>query len=348
MTLLAIDGLAYLASNTVLQRYSFSASSPKVIATDGPFNSVSRNGAWDLDGSPDQAGLLTSNTDPTFIWQAYFSRWGAQLETEAKVLRFVNDSEGIEHVGLMFFADGSIEARNGGGAVLGTRSPVGAVDLSGKWNFMECKVLISDTVGTVDLKINGQVILAITSADTRNAGTNSWVDMIIYDCVDGADVRLSNMVMMNSSGSIFNDFLGPRRIYTLFPNASPTANWTRSSTTSTNWELVDELSPDGDTTFVESLSTGDIDMYGFVNLSTTATSIGAVAVNISARESTSLSARNMRVRIDSTGNVATGPTIALSTSYSIYQTVFETDPNGSIPWTPSAVDALLAGIEVIV
>lgn len=347
MTLLAIDGLAYLTSATVTQRYSHAVSSPKTIATDGIFNSVSRNGAWDLDGSPDEAGLLTSNTDPTFIWQGYFSKLGGQAFAAAKNLRFQNTSEAVEHVGLFFFPDGSVEARNGDGTVLGTKSAPGSFTAATKWNFIECKVLINDTTGTVDLKINGQVILAITSADTRNGGTNSWVDMIIYDCVDSNDIRICNMVMMNSSGSDFNDFLGPRRIYTLFPNASPTANWIRSSTTSTNWELVDETSPDGDTTFVESLSTGDIDMYGFVNLSTTATSVDAIAVNISARESTSLATRNMRVRIDSTGNVATGPTIALSTSYAIYQNVFETDPNGSIPWTVGAVNVILAGIEVI-
>lgn len=344
MTLLSMDGTAYYGNNTQVQRAAHTVSNPPANGTGGPFNSVHRNGAWAFSNGADEAGILTSNTDPTFIWQGYIRKDSAADLNPGKFLRFHNFGESIDHVVLLFRGDGSVEAQNGDGTTLGTRSPPGTWHQQ-KWNFVEGKVLISDTVGTVDLKIDGRVILTITSADTRNGGTNSWCDMMIYDAATNSGTRFSNAVMMNSSGSAFNDFLGPRRIYTLFP-ISGDNNWTPSAG-STNWQLVDETDNNGDTNYVESLSTGTIDMYGFQNLSTTATSIDAIAVNVAARESTSLSARNMRVVIDSTGNVANGGTIALSTSYSIYQTVFEINPHLGGAWNVSDVNSLLAGIEVI-
>ena len=346
MTLLAMDGLAYYGNNTQTQRNAHTVSNPPVDPDGGPFNSVHRNGRWGMGNQADEAGLLTTNTDPTFIWQGYLRKNASADLTPGRLLRFHNFGEGVDHVAIIFNGDGSVEAQNGDATTLGTVSEPG-IWHQGMWNFIECKVLISDTVGTVDLNINGRVIFTITSADTRNGGTNSWCDMLIYDTSNASAYSISNTVMMNSSGSAFNGFLGPRRIYTMFPTANSSVTWTRSSTTSSSWDLIDELDNDGDTTFVESLSTGDIDMYVFQNLSTTATSIDAIGVNIAARESTATAARNMRLRIDSTGNIATGATIALSTSYLIYQSVFEVDPNGGGAWSVSAVDALLAGIEVI-
>lgn len=343
MSLLFFDGAAFYDTGTGSQRATL-AGTPTVQATSGPFNSVSANGRWLCNGASDNIRFVTNNTDATFIAQFYLERDILHLLTESNSIRFRNNDDSVDHLYLYFFADNSIELRRGTGTVLFRTGRV--YSGSSNWNYVECKMTINDTTGSFVMRVNGREVINVSSVDTKNGGTGNYADSLVVLNNGNGSHYVANVLLMNGAGSApYNDFIGQRRVYTLFPNAGDTSNWTRSSTASTNWQLVDDSAPDGDTTYVESASTGTIDMYGFTNLSTSASSVDAIAVNISARDS-STSPGNMRARIDSTGSVATGTAFTLSTDYTIYQTIFTDNPASTAGWTTGNINTLLAGIEV--
>lgn len=345
MGLLFFDGSSFYSTTTLSQRYSFS-SSPVVEPTSGHWNATHRNGRLLCDTGADFIDLATNNTDSVFIaqWYNYTQNIGLAGDTQNSH-NFRNNSEGITHVTMRIKSNGCLQFLRGGTTtILISESMV----RSNNWHYLEVALKISDTVGQIHARVDGKLVLNEYGLDTKNGGTNAWVDTLRVD-PDGnntRDIYVCNPIFMSSTGSSYNNFIGPKRVYTCFPTGGDTSNWTRGSTGSTNWQLVDETDPDGDSTFVESASTGTVDLYQFENLPSNCSVVDAVAINFSAKDSTG-GTSNMRAIIDSTGNISNGATVSLTSSYAIYQTIFMTDPNGGGAWTPAAVNNLLAGIEVV-
>ena len=346
MSIVGVDGTSYYTTATAGQRATIS-SSPVVQETSGMWSGSHRSGRWLMNSSSDVADIFTNNTHTTFICQFFMYRDGQYDRSGTDSIAFRNEADAIDHIQVVFHRDGRIEFFRGGSASIAITTK--GVWTDQVWHYYEMKVRISDTIGVIQCRVNGELVVDEQGLDTRNGGTDSWVDGIRMREGNALNSYFQQFVFMNGDGvAPFNDFIGQKRIYTLFPNASGSHQaWTRSSTGSTNWQLVDETAPDGNSTFVESDSTGTIDMYNFESLSTTCTVVDAVIVNTSAIASSTGANYGIRHRIDSTGSIATSTNFQLSTSgYFIYQSVFSTNPDSTAGWTPAAVNLLMAGMEV--
>ena len=78
-------------------------------------------------------------------------------------------SSGNSNVDMIMNVDGSLSVRRGGSAVLGT-IPAVAFPLANTWYYVEAQVRVHNTLGFVNVRINGnQVLTTAATLDTLNS-----------------------------------------------------------------------------------------------------------------------------------------------------------------------------------
>lgn len=207
------------------------------------------------------------------------------------------------------------------------------------WYCIEIKVVLSDTVGEVTVKIDGAQKLNLTSKDTIYDGDGTIDDIMIYQ--ESTDTVYVDDIVIDSSA-----WPGVGGLHVLVPSgAGNYTNWTPS--TGSNYECVNENPPTDDTDYVstDASVTGTKDSYAMGNLSVSAHSIPRVGVFSKAKLDASGSG-NLIPFLRSNSTDDDGDTTALSTSWKWCNGYWDTDPgNGDIAWTDTNVNALEAGIK---
>jgi hypothetical protein len=217
------------------------------------------------------------------------------------------------------------------------------------WHHFEAKAVVADSGGSCEIRVNGQTIINY-SGDTRQSTTGTAGIDRVYFCSPASSVpgggAWDDFYVMDTSGSALNDFIGDCRVNTLQPTSDVAVAFTRS-TGASNYLTVDEGRQNGDTDYVETaLGAGTIDRYGYSDLSAAVGTVRAVQAITWARK-TDAATRTMRNIVVSGGTTSTGTSYPLLTSYAPYVTLLTTDPATAAAWTPSAVNAVTAGVEVV-
>src|SRR4029079_18835159 len=174
---------------------------------------------------------------------------------------------GTLHVDFRLGPAGTIQATRNG-TVLGTGTAVIAIDT---WTYLEFKVTISDTVGVVVTKVNGVTDLNLSSQDTRN-GANSTANTIeiLGNGNTTSTIRLDDLYINDGTGGVDDDFWGDIRIVAKsVDGAGNSAQFTPS--TGSNWQNVDDATPNGDTDYNESSTVNHIDSMTTAALGVTGT-----------------------------------------------------------------------------
>lgn len=223
----------------------------------------------------------------------------------------------------------------------------------GSWHWVEIKIVNGSnaTNGEITVRVDGSNVLNTTGINTMPNNTAQVIGTFMLSgprTGTGATCRIDDLFIMDTTGSAFNTFMADRRIQSLIPTADgATVNWTASA--STDVSCVDDAlgAANDDTDYIHSVTAGQESRFAMGNLSVSPTSIDAVMIKMRTRKSDA-GDRTIRGLINSNSVEATGPTIGLSTDY-MWRSggVFLTNPDGSVAWTESAVNALEAGVEVV-
>lgn len=276
-------------------------------------------------------------------YRAESSLAGADNSTVC-LLAFRSDAGVTVHVVLTVTATGEMRVRRGSGSgtILGTSAP--GVFTADTWHYVEMKVFLSDTVGTVDVQVDGVNVLSLTGQDTKNAGTETVFDQVEFGTFF-VTTRLRDIYVANGAGTVNNDFLGDCRVTALLPDADSTPeDWATSTGTST-FALIDEVPPNGDTDYIQSDVNGQISRVAFANLTDVTHTVYGVQTAAYARKDDA-GARSVRVGIFSDATLGNGADHVLATSYTTKVDLFELDPDGAVAWTPAAVNAAFVQVEV--
>ena len=220
---------------------------------------------------------------------------------------------------------------------------------AGAFYFFEVKVLLATTTsandGAINIRINGSLVYSQTGMDLAGSGTNPGTFVLFHSGTSRVvDWWVDDMIVMDTSGSRMNDFIGDCRIDTLSPNAagSDTA-WTGAYTD------VDDTpnSTDGDSTYIASSTAGQKESFSFPALSIVPDFIYAACPRARARK-TDGGVRTYRAYVNSTGDVTNGATIGLLTDYAWDRLgAFYEDPDTATLWTRSGLDAASFGLEIV-
>lgn len=252
---------------------------------------------------------------------------------------------GTIHVDLRFDTTNQRFVVTRNGVTLATGDTVISIDT---WYYIELKVVIHDTTGSFDLRINNVTETwnaANTNVDTRNGGTgvvDRWRGRLSN--TSGSAVWIDDLYIVDGAVS-GADFLGDVRVDTKFPDAAGD-NTDFTPSTGSNYTNVDETDPDGDTTYNESATVGHKDTFSLSDTPGLGATVYGVAHIMRARK-TDAGTRELRGLLKSSGGTTTNQTTrSLSDSYVSYFQHNENVPGGT-GWTESDVDGLKAGYEVV-
>jgi catechol 2,3-dioxygenase-like lactoylglutathione lyase family enzyme len=227
-----------------------------------------------------------------------------------------------------------------GTTVLGTSTGAGLVGTV--YSYIEVKIFLHASAGTVDVWVEGQNVLSLTSQNTLNTST-AEINLLGMSGANTTHNQFDDLYILDDSGSDNTSELGPVFVETLVPDADGNVNDFTPST-GFNWENVDDIAPDDqDGTYNHSGTATDQELYGFAAL---AGNIGVVyAVEASAlirKEDAGF--REIRHVARSNVTEVEGPNKVFGTNYKNITHIFEKDPDGDVVWDEASVNAAQFGI----
>jgi hypothetical protein len=217
---------------------------------------------------------------------------------------------------------------------------------SGGWNHIEAWVQIGGSDGAVEVRLNGVTAVTANSANTDFTGAgevSQWASYVSGALVSGA-INIDDWIPGQGTGSdsdsdFTGDFIGDRKVFTDFPDADTAAvDWVPSSGGS-RFAMVDEADPDGDSTYDEAAVEGDVMGLSFPDLPADVISVQGVAMVHLSRK-TDAGPCDLQLAVQSSGDEDQGTDRPMTTAYTLYGDMFETDPHTGLPWTRAAVNAM--------
>lgn len=224
------------------------------------------------------------------------------------------------------------------GSLLGSSAP--AVIVANTWHHIEWIVVISTTLGSFSVQVDGVSVLHL---DNLNTGSTAITQVEWMDLAGSNDVRnhhLDDVICHDGS-----EFLGPVRVLTLFPAADSTPqDWTVTGA-ATAAEAVDEATPDDDTSYIGAPIINDLATFEMPELPADLIELVGVYIPILARQEEA-GTTTLQVSIITDGLTVAGPSLALTPSYNYKQSVFQEDPSQSgLPWTKEQFETSILQIE---
>ena len=236
--------------------------------------------------------------------------------------------------------------RGQGGTLIGT---VAVDSLPPGWHYFEIRVKVDDTVGEIELRVDGVTAIGpLTGVDTRNGGT-AQITTLAFDVGTSPfnSYYFDDVYICDTTGSIANDFLGDVRVQAIMPNGNGNSSQLLGSDSNTtdNYLLVDDPNaPDDDTTYVESSTVGEKDTYAYGNITAITGTIHAVQPIVWARK-TDAGARTVKTIARLGGVEEDGPAKTLGLTYGQVYDIRHTKPGGG-QWTIADVNSAEFGVKV--
>jgi len=216
------------------------------------------------------------------------------------------------------------------------------------WVIIESYSKIANSGGVATVKLNGTTVLSY-NGDTCH-GSNEYVEV----CSLGGNFDthyFDDWAINDEDDSYQNSWIGLGGVFYLKPNADGTTNdWTPSAG-SVNYEMVDETPPDNATTYVQAVTSGDIDLYEIEDTPTYIDSVNCVQVIYQAalaesgyNETTDL------VRIGTVNYSGTAHTIVpITPDFAHYEgTIHYLNPSSGSAWGTADINGMEAGLEITV
>lgn len=224
------------------------------------------------------------------------------------------------------------------------------------WNFVEVFIAIGNASGAIKININGQTVLNATGLDTQ-ASPNAWWESMTfigsappflggtsYTTMQIDDLYIADTTV-GEGAFPFNNFAGDVKVVTLHTiGDAGTQGWTPLALT--NWQEVSDVHSDGDASYNSTATAGAKDLFNFQPLDSTISVVLAVQVIGNYRKDDA-GTRLLANRLVSGGTEVAGATASLPTNYVYVSDLYVVDPNGSVPWSVPAVNALQAGYTLL-
>lgn len=241
--------------------------------------------------------------------------------------------------------NGELQARkSAGGTSIGFTT--GARIRAGVWNYIEVKIKVNATTGTVDIRVNGVSVMSVTGKNTDQAASGQATKIALCGASSGNQSTFDDFYVCDKSGSNNNTFLGGQKVTTLFPTGdSGTNQWTPSSG-SNHFDRVNENPHDSSTTYLSDILTGDTEEFNYADTGSEVTLIKGVLVN-TVFETDSALPFSVKNHVNSGGTSSDDAgTAGTNGTYDTASFLVESDPNTTALWTKTNLDAALFGVKV--
>ena len=226
--------------------------------------------------------------------------------------------------------------------------------IGGVFNRIETHLVIDSVEGMIEVKVNGNSHF-VWAGNTDPLGTGHVRSMclgkILSSSVDFTSYY-DDVAVNDTTGSVNNSWCGKGSILLLRPKGvGHYSQFTPSNVTFDNYEMVDEIPNDSDTTYVQSDTVGNIDTYDMQELvadrgidPALGVVVKAVQVCLTGRYEGADSSLAPILRsgvVDSEGALMEMASIY----HRVYDQVFSVSPFTGLAWTYAGVDLLEAGVK---
>lgn len=224
--------------------------------------------------------------------------------------------------------------------VVGVSAP--NIVVANAYNYIEAKCFFHATQGSCVVHLNGQEILNLTNLFTFDparcvVGANKI--QLLGACGAGG-VRHDDFYLLDTTGARNNNFLGPIKIYAIVPSAnSAPLQWTPLA--GTNFSQVNEVPPDGDTSYVTSGTLNDTDQYVY--------NVGVIppgSIVFGLQHTLDAEVTAGSVVLSSCVNGIAAPGIALGGNYAYAITPYDTNPATGLPWSLTDFPGTVLGPKI--
>ena len=304
---------------------------------------LSMNGTWCL--TLGNSGIKYTNTgSDTDIYIAFFFR----LRTPAAIGDSNTNSRVLSLYSVAAAELGSLRYNGITGHLAlytGTATSVatGTASLStGSTYHIQIRHKVSDTVGVFELRVNATLDATFTG-DTK-PGADTYTDYIdIFSSTFGHSFDIDDVLINNSLGSSpDNTYPGINRIAAaLVPTGVGfyVNNWSRN-TGATNWQAVDEVPNDGDTTYVFTSSANIYESFSMSDQNLSNVNYKALMTSVIAKKDSGTVQLALGIRDVNNSIDYYGANSALGVSYGVITERRTTDPATGTAWTSARLNSV--------
>lgn len=266
------------------------------------------------------------------------------------IISAIDSFHGAKHASAGFNASNGapfIVDKNGTTVTTGT---VGSIP-SNTWGYLEARFTIGHGgVGIVTVRWNGINVCQNTTADfwnTSGGGTQSFnrfelnpQGLNMSGFIDDTYVNDNNTDAGTYPNNSFNGDVSVTPLYAIADNS---VTWT--PLTGSNYQMIDDITFDGDTTYNTTAAASSEDLFSFASLPSYISGVIAVQLVGAFREDAP-GVRTLSQHISSSGTDVTGASRVLNTGYSYWSDFWTLDPHTGVNWTLTAVNNVLAGYSL--
>jgi len=334
MSILFMDGFDHYATADITKKWDSQSGSPAINAAGGRNSS----GGIEFDASEYVEKTVPGNPATLIVAGAFKV---SSLSVSQDIVRFMDSTS--TQVKIRIRTDGKVEAFRD---TTSLGSSAAAVFTAGAYAHLDIKVTINDSTGSVLVKSGGTTHLNLTSQDTKTTA-NAYVTSVRLGGDGTNTVSCDDFYILDTTGSApQNDQLGDCRIDLARPNAEGNyADFSPLSGTD-NSAMVDDTTPDGDTTYNSSSAVGNRDSFTFVPMTDIGgATIYGVQANVVARKD-STGTRKVRAFTRPVGTNYFGSSQTLTTGYLNFREIWQTNPETAAAWAESEANLAQFGYEV--
>lgn len=254
-----------------------------------------------------------------------------------------NDA-GTRQVTLAINANGALEVWNGGLSTKIATSNPGVIGANGYY-FIDFAPTINAS-GTVNVYLStpagGAALISVVGVNTKITG-NSYANSVTIGFINGgtsvSGMRFDDFHCHDNSGAAPNAVLGEgTRIFTKMPNGAGYATTFTPNGAAANWQCVDDVPPDDDTTYVAAASFPLTEGYAIGAAAFTGTVNGVVRKSRVRKDDAGAHTFQNGVRSSTTNSLASA--VSVNSAYTwVDGGCISLDPNTSAAWTASGADA---------
>jgi len=279
---------------------------------------------------------------PNPIGVAFWLKVSAAPAAQGLLLDFRDN--GVNSCGSIHVnTSGQLALYNQDGVTLVTTGGTNVAD--GNWHWIEV-YLISGNSATQKCYADGTIqwngTLSIDSF-------NRTCDHLTFTSITNVTVTVDDPMIFTADSAVSpqpSDIpLGPQAIYTKAPSSDTATVQFSTSSGSAHFSLVNEVAPDGDSTYVQDNTSGHTDLYNYSALGFSPAKVWSVNLKSLVKNpgSGSISFKNT---CTSAGTSSDGASTVSPSSYQLKNTIYDQDPHTSATWTGANLDSATFGIKV--
>ena len=347
-----LDGFAHYVTTNMSQKWTFPSGT---ITSSPPAGRIGPGLQLPVGGN---AGITLSHQS---AWVAGFAVYfnGAPATYNGFVYNASHAGQ-VELIRLRLESDATLSILTANsGVLIANTTPFSFHDNT--WYYLECKYNLSGGTATpiqttATVRIDG----SIRASGTGTCGFNTTALLLqtptinahgIANPVVNGNTYIKDLYIFDQGSTDTNDFAGDCTFVFVVPDGDVTTGWDLSSG-SVSFSLVNEVPPDGDTSYVQSSNTGTVinsatDNFTWQDIPAFTGTIVAVQY-LGFLRKTGEGKKSVKLTVGPSGGFTqVSEEFFLNDNYLYYRLPMGTDPATGVTWTQSGFNATDFGIEVI-